>query len=221
MASGEIKNGFALIRPPGHHALIDAFCGYCYFNNAALAAAHAVKNLGVEKILIVDWDVHHGQGIQHIFYDNPNVLYFSLHKYLFGAFWPELIESNYNFTGSGKGIGFNVNFPLNVIGLNNCDFFAIFHNVLLPIAYEYNPNLIIISAGYDSAIGCPEGRNNITPAMYAHMCHMLMGLANGKVCVLLEGGYCLSSLAESAALTLRTLLGDPCPELDIKPFSIH
>jgi len=201
--------------------MTDAFCGYCYFNNAAITAANAIKNLGIDKILIVDWDVHHGQGTQYTFYHNSNVLYFSLHKYLEGAFWPELLESNFNFTGSGEGAGFNVNFPLNAIGLNNCDFFAIFHNVLLPIAYEYNPNLIIISAGYDAAIGCPEGRNNISPAMYAHMCHMLMGLAKGKVCVLLEGGYCLSSLAESTALTLRTLLGDPCPFLPHQSYTLH
>src|SRR6185437_13195809 len=81
----------------------------------------------------------------------------------------------------------------------------------LPIAYEFNPELVIVSAGYDAAIGCPEGEMRVTPAGYAHLCHSLMSLAEGRICVVLEGGYCLASLAEGASLTLRTLLGDPCP----------
>lgn len=131
-----------------------------------------------------------------------------------GAFWPELIESNYNFIGGDNAKGFNVNVPLNETQMQNSDYLAIWHNILLPIAHEFNPQLVIVSAGYDAAIGCPEGEMCLSPAIYAHLCHSLMSLANGKVCVVLEGGYCIPSLAESAALTLRSLLGDPCPQIE-------
>ena len=151
---------------------------------------------------------------QYSFYDDPRVLYFSVHRYELGAFWPELIESNYNFIGSENAKGFNINVPLNEIQMQNSDYLAIWHNILLPIAHEFNPQLVIVSAGYDAAIGCPEGEMCLTPAIYAHLCHSLMSLANGKLCVVLEGGYCIPSLAESAALTLRTLLGDPCPLIE-------
>ncbi|RWS17183.1 histone deacetylase 6-like isoform X3 [Dinothrombium tinctorium] len=219
--NNEIRNGFALIRPPGHHALANEPCGYCFFNNVAIAAKYAVKNLRLKRVLIVDWDVHHGQASQYAFYDDPSVLYFSFHRYDEGSFWPELIESNYNFVGTQNAKGFNVNVPLNEESLHNGDFLAIWTNILLPIAFEFNPELVLISAGYDAAIGCPEGEMLITPAMYAHLCHSLMSLANGKVCVVLEGGYCISSLAESAALTLRTLLGDPCPNIGNIPYPLH
>lgn len=214
VCTDQIKNGFALIRPPGHHAMSNEACGYCFFNNVAIAANYAINQLGIQRILIVDWDVHHGQATQYSFYDDPNVLYFSIHRYEKGAFWPELIESNYNFVGGEQAKGFNINVPLNEIGMENGDYLSIWHNLLLPVAYEFNPELVIISAGFDAAIGCPEGEMRITPACFAHLCHLLMGLANGKICVVLEGGYCIESLAESAALTLRTLLGDPCPTIN-------
>ncbi|XP_015795163.1 histone deacetylase 6 isoform X2 [Tetranychus urticae] len=209
----EVKNGFALIRPPGHHAFADKPCGYCYYNNIALGAAHAINDHGLERVLIVDWDVHHGQATQFSFEDQNKVLYFSMHKYLNGYFWPRLIESNYTHVGRGPGKGFNINVPLNSEGLTDSDYLAIFHNILLPVAYEYNPQLILISAGYDAAIGCPSGKMLLSPALFSHLTNQLMTLADGKVCAILEGGYCLSSLADGAALTLRTLLGDPCPPL--------
>lgn len=123
---------------------------YCFFNNVAIAASHCINNLGMERVLIVDWDVHHGQATQYSFYDDPRVLYFSTHRYQQGAFWPELIESNYNFIGGENAKGFNINVPLNEIGMENADFLAIWHNILLPIAYEYDPQIVIISAGYDA-----------------------------------------------------------------------
>lgn len=222
VVEGRLRNGFALIRPPGHHALKAEACGYCIFNNVALAAKHAVDNLGLERVLIVDWDVHHGQATQYTFDADPRVLYISIHRYEHGAFWPELIESNSNWIGIGEGLGFNCNIPLNEIGINDKDYLTVFNNVILPLAYKFNPQLVLISAGYDSAIGCPEGQMLVSPATYAHMCHSLQSLAGGKVCVLLEGGYCLSSLAESAAMTLRSLLGDPCPPiLPLPSLKIH
>ncbi|CAN8008092.1 unnamed protein product [Ixodes pacificus] len=213
VVKGEVRNGMALVRPPGHHAMGSEYCGYCFFNNVAIAADHAVKHLNVNRVLIVDWDVHHGQATQYMFYDNPKVLYLSVHRYEHGEFWPELRESNFNYVGKGEGAGYNINIPLNKVGMGNADYMAIFNNIVLPVAYEYQPELVIISSGYDAAIGCPEGHMEVTPCAYAHMLNSLMALAGGKVCVVLEGGYCISSLAEGVALTLRTLLGDPCPDL--------
>ncbi|XP_014219732.1 histone deacetylase 6 [Copidosoma floridanum] len=211
ICKGIVQNGMAIIRPPGHHAMKSEYCGYCFFNNVAVAAEVALKNNLVKKILIVDWDVHHGQATQQMFYNDARVVYFSIHRYENGEFWPNLRESDYHYVGEGAGEGYNFNVPLNKTGMTNADYLAIFQQVLLPMAYEFQPDLIIVSAGYDAALGCPEGLMNITPACYAHLLSSLMSLAGGKVAVILEGGYCLKSLAESAALTLRTLLGDPCP----------
>jgi len=209
-----IKNGFALVRPPGHHAQRSEPNGYCLFNNAAIVAKHCIHNRNLKRVLIVDWDVHHGQGTQYFFYDDPRVMYVSIHRYEKGKYWPELIESNFNFTGEGAGKGYNINLPLNETGCNDADFLLMWFNVILPVAYEYNPELVIISAGFDAAIGCPEGKMRVKPITYHILCHSLMALAEGKILALFEGGYNLLSLAESAAMTLRALLGYSCPRID-------
>ncbi|XP_076117817.1 protein deacetylase HDAC6-like isoform X2 [Mytilus galloprovincialis] len=214
VVTGKVLNGFAIVRPPGHHAMSNEFNGYCYLNNVATAAKLAIKNHGLKRILILDWDVHHGQGIQYCFYDNPNVLYISIHKYLDGKEWPYLRESDYDHTGEGAGVGFNVNIPLNVIGCGNCDYMAVFHQIILPIAYEFDPELVIVSAGFDAALGCPEGEMEVTPVCFAHFVNLISSLAGGKLCLVLEGGYCIDTLAEGVALSLKTLLGDPCPMLE-------
>uniref|UniRef100_A0A023GDE3 Protein deacetylase HDAC6 n=1 Tax=Amblyomma triste TaxID=251400 RepID=A0A023GDE3_AMBTT len=213
VVKGTVRNGMALVRPPGHHAMRNEYCGYCFFNNVALAAQHALDNLNLNKVLIVDWDVHHGQATQYAFYEDRRVLYFSVHRYEHGEFWPELRESDFPYVGKGAGAGYNINVPLNQVGLGNADYLAIWHQLLLPVAYEFQPELVLISAGYDAALGCPEGLMRLSPAAYAHLLHPLMALAGGRLCVVLEGGYCVPSLAEGVALTLRTLLGEPCPSL--------
>lgn len=210
---GRVQNGMAIIRPPGHHAMKAEYNGYCFFNNVAIAAQHALDKRGLKRILVVDWDIHHGQGTQRMFYDDPRVLYFSIHRYECGTFWPNLRESDFDCIGEGAGLGYNFNVPLNRIGMTNGDYLAIWQQLLLPVALEYQPELILVSAGYDAAFGCPEGQMEITPAFYPHLLSPLMSLAQGKVAVVLEGGYCLTSLAEGGALTLRALLGDPCPLL--------
>ncbi|XP_064607029.1 histone deacetylase 6-like [Liolophura sinensis] len=207
----KLRNGFALIRPPGHHAEEDMACGYCMFNSVAIAARLAVESMGLERVLIIDWDVHHGQATQKTFYDDPRVLYFSIHRYEYGNFWPSLRESDYDYIGEGDGKGYNINVPLNKTGMTNSDYLAIFQQVLLPVAYEFSPQLVLVSAGYDAVLGCPEGEMEVTPACFPHLLHMVSSLAEGRVCVVLEGGYCLKSLSESVALTVRGLLGDPCP----------
>lgn len=208
-----VDNGFAMVRPPGHHAMHNEFNGYCTFNNVGIGAERALAR-GISKILIVDWDAHHGQGLQRHFYKDRRVLYFSIHRYEHGQFWPELRESDYDYVGEGDGAGYNVNVPLNKTGMTNADYMAVMNQVLLPLAYEFNPEMVFVSSGYDAAVGCPEGEMLLTPAMYAHMTHHLLALATGRVCVVLEGGYFLQSLAEGCALTLRSLLQDPCPKLD-------
>ncbi|XP_011060054.1 PREDICTED: histone deacetylase 6 isoform X3 [Acromyrmex echinatior] len=204
ICKGEIQNGMAIIRPPGHHAMKSEYCGYCFFNNVALAVEKALNFSLANRILIVDWDVHHGQATQQMFYNDPRVVYFSIHRYEHGEFWPNLRESDFHYIGEELGEGYNFNVPLNKTGMTNADYIAIFQQVLLPMAYE--------------------GEMLITPACYSHLLSSLLSLANGKVAVVLEGGYCLKSLAEGAALTLKTLLGDPCPvlqTLDLPSLSIR
>ncbi|NXO77706.1 HDA10 deacetylase, partial [Sitta europaea] len=209
--SGEVRNGMALVRPPGHHSQRNTANGFCLFNNVAIAAEYAKLKYGLQRILIVDWDVHHGQGTQYIFEEDPSVLYFSWHRYEHQEFWPSLKESDYDAVGLGKGKGFNINLPWNKVGMGNSDYLAAFFHVLLPMAFEFDPKLVIVSSGYDSGIGDPEGQMNATPEVFAHLTHFLMQLANGKLCVILEGGYHLKSLGESVCMTVKTLLGDPVP----------
>ncbi|NXE97130.1 HDA10 deacetylase, partial [Menura novaehollandiae] len=211
--SGKVRNGMALVRPPGHHSQRNAANGFCLFNNVAIAAEYAKLKYGLQRVLIVDWDVHHGQGTQYIFEEDPSVLYFSWHRYEHQEFWPSLKESDYDAVGLGKGKGFNINLPWNKVGMGNSDYLAAFFHVLLPVAFEFDPELVIVSSGYDSGIGDPEGQMNATPEVFAHLTHFLMQLANGNLCVVLEGGYHLKSLAESVCMTVKTLLGDPVPQI--------
>ncbi|XP_077425342.1 polyamine deacetylase HDAC10 isoform X2 [Vanacampus margaritifer] len=209
--TGRVRNGLALVRPPGHHSMRSAANGFCVFNNVAIAAKYAQQKYGVQRVLIVDWDIHHGQGVQYAFEDDPSVLYFSWHRYEHQKFWPELRESDYDSVGKDKGAGFNINVPWNKVGMQNSDYLAVFFHVLLPVAYEFCPDLVLVCAGFDSAIGDPEGEMCATPDIFAHLTHLLMNLAGGKLCLMLEGGYNLTSLSQSVCVTVRTLLGDPAP----------
>ena len=145
--SGKVHNGMGLVRPPGHHAMEDELNGFCGYNNIVIAAKSALDK-GLKKILILDFDLHHGQGVQRAFYEDSRVLYMSVHRYEEGRYWPHLRESNFDYIGSGPGTGFNVNVPLNVTGCGNAEYLAIFHRIFLPIATEYNPDLVLVSAGY-------------------------------------------------------------------------
>ncbi|XP_047405023.1 polyamine deacetylase HDAC10 isoform X1 [Sciurus carolinensis] len=211
--TGAAHNGLALVRPPGHHSQRAAANGFCVFNNVAIAAEHAKRKHGLHRILIVDWDVHHGQGIQYIFEDDPSVLYFSWHRHEHGRFWPFLQESNVDAVGQGRGRGFTVNLPWNQVGMGNADYVAAFLHTLLPLAFEFDPELVLISAGFDSAIGDPEGQMQATPECFAHLTRLLQVLASGRVCAVLEGGYHLESLAQSVCMMVQALLGDPVPPL--------
>ncbi|XP_038561880.1 polyamine deacetylase HDAC10 [Micropterus salmoides] len=209
--TGKVRNGMALVRPPGHHSMRSAASGFCVFNNVAIAAQYAKQKYGVKRVLIVDWDVHHGQGVQYCFEDDPSVLYFSWHRYEHQKFWPQLKESDYNSVGKENGAGFNINVPWNKVGMKNSDYLSVFCHVLLPVAYEFCPDLVLVCAGFDSAIGDPEGEMCASPDIFAHLTHLLMNLAGGKLCAVLEGGYNLTSLAQSVCQTVQTLLGDSAP----------
>nr|XP_046249339.1 polyamine deacetylase HDAC10 [Scatophagus argus] len=210
----KVRNGMALVRPPGHHSMRSAASGFCVFNNVAIAARYAKQKYGIKRVLIVDWDIHHGQGVQYCFEDDPSVLYFSWHRYEHQKFWPHLRESDYNCVGKEKGLGFNINVPWNEVGMRNSDYLSVFCHVLLPVAYEFCPDLVLVCAGFDSAIGDPEGEMCASPDVFAHLTHLLTNLAGGKLCAVLEGGYNLTSLPQSVCETVQTLLGDPAPRPD-------
>ncbi|XP_077777802.1 protein deacetylase HDAC6 isoform X2 [Podarcis muralis] len=212
--AGKLRNGLALVRPPGHHAQRDKMDGYCMFNNVGIAAQYARQKLGVERVLIVDWDVHHGQGTQYLFEDNPSILYFSIHRYEGGSFWPHLLDSDSHAVGRGRGEGYNINLPWNQIGMRDADYLSAFLHILLPVALEFQPQLVLVAAGFDSVIGDPKGEMSATPACFAHLTHLLMPLSGGKLVLSLEGGYNLQSLAEGTCAVLKALLGDPCPLLE-------
>ncbi|XP_040298520.1 histone deacetylase 6 isoform X1 [Bufo bufo] len=214
----EVRNGLAVVRPPGHHAHTDQMNGYCMFNHLAIAARYAQHQHGVKRVLIVDWDVHHGQGTQFIFEDDPSVLYFSIHRYENGEFWPHLVESSSAAVGKEKGERYNINVPWNKTGMNDADYITTFLHLLLPVSYEFQPQLVLVAAGYDSVVGDPKGEMSATPACFAHLTHLLMCLAEGRVVLALEGGYNMRSMAEGVCASLKVLLGDPCPSLR-QPFT--
>uniref|UniRef100_A0A667ZSV4 Protein deacetylase HDAC6 n=1 Tax=Myripristis murdjan TaxID=586833 RepID=A0A667ZSV4_9TELE len=213
--SGQVNNAVAMVRPPGHHAERDSACGFCLFNTAALAARYAqsISHNAPLRVLILDWDVHHGNGTQHMFEDDDSVLYISLHRYDNGTFFPSSEEAGSDRVGVGRGAGFNVNVAWNGGRMGDSDYIAAFHRVVMPIATEFDPGLVVISAGFDAARGDPLGGYHVTPEGYAHLTHMLMSLAGGRVLLILEGGYNLTSISESMAMCTSVLLGDAPPSL--------
>jgi histone deacetylase 6 len=210
VADGRCKNAIAVIRPPGHHAEPEFASGFCVFNNVSVAAKVTMQNFPetCKRILILDWDVHHGNGTQTAFYKDPNVLFISLHRYQNGTFYPGTPYGDMDKCGAQEGLGYNVNIPWSTKGMNDADYLHAFQKVVMPISREFNPDLVIISAGFDAAVGDPIGENEVTPAGYAHMTHMLMSLAGGKVVACLEGGYNLDAISASALAVTRTLMGD-------------
>ncbi|KAJ8371335.1 hypothetical protein SKAU_G00113630 [Synaphobranchus kaupii] len=212
--TSELRNGFSVARPPGHHAQADKMNGYSMFNNLAVAARYAQRHHGLERVLIVDWDVHHGQGIQYIFEEDPSVLYFSMHRYEEGSFWPHLPESDSGSVGTGNGRGYNINVPWNKIGMKDGDYISAFQQILLPVAYEFQPQLVLVAAGFDSVIGDFKGEMAASPRCFSLLTHLLQGLAQGRLVLALEGGYNLQSTADGVCACMTSLLGDSCPPLD-------
>ena len=206
-ALGTGRPAFLLVRPPGHHAGRTRGMGFCLFNNIAVATAHARAALGVERVLIVDWDVHHGNGTQDIFYDDPHVLYMSFHE-----------KNHYPGTGAvgdvgkGAGAGFTVNAPLSS-GSGDGAPLLFFRALVEPLAREWRPELILVSSGFDSQAGDPLGDLDLSGTAYQWMAARLVALTHelgvpAPVCFL-EGGYDPGRMAASIVLTVRGLRGEP------------
>ncbi|XP_049860821.1 histone deacetylase 5 isoform X2 [Schistocerca gregaria] len=214
-ATGDIKNGFAIVRPPGHHAEASQAMGFCFFNSVAIAARLLQQRLNLHRILVVDWDVHHGNGTQQMFYDDPRILYLSIHRHDDGNFFPG--TGGPTECGMAEGLGFNVNVAWSgglAPPMGDAEYLAAFRTVVMPIAKEYSPEVVLVSAGFDAAAGhaAPLGGYKVSPACFGHMTHQLMQLADGKVILSLEGGYDLASICDSAEECVRALLGDePSP----------
>jgi acetoin utilization deacetylase AcuC-like enzyme len=224
VVEGDLDNGFAVIRPPGHHAEPGLASGYCVINNVAVAAAYAREKLGVKKVLIVDWDVHHGQGTQSIFLNDPNVLYFSAHRWHGGNFFPFLANGGPTSAGVGDGLGYNINVGWTVKGLADEEYMAVWEHLLLPVAREFQPGLILVSAGFDAAEG-DMGECNVTPECYGTLTRQLMALGAPVVCAL-EGGYVRSVLGKcvrsvvSALLDKKSLYEDDRKSADREEYSL-
>jgi len=203
VVAGEVRNGFGLVRPPGHHAEWNRAMGFCIFNNVAIAARHAMERHGMERVAIVDWDLHHGNGTQHSFYEDPRVLFISTHQYPHYPGTGEIEE-----IGHDEGRGFTVNVPLSP-GAGDREYVAVFHAVVAPLLTSFAPQLILVSAGFDSHQNDPLGGMNLTESGYAQMVQILMHLAaqlcSGRLILTLEGGYDLDALELSVRAVLASL----------------
>jgi len=201
--AGTVRNAFALVRPPGHHAEAGHAAGFCIFNNVAIGACHAMKKYGLKRILVVDWDLHHGNGTQHTFYEDRRVLYFSTHQY---PFYPG--TGSLNETGRGDGLGYTVNVPLRR-GPGDGDFVRIFRRILESVASAYAPELVLLSAGFDIHFQDPLGGMKVRPSGFAALMRILMNIAErhcgGRLAATLEGGYNIDGMTQSVRAVLKEM----------------
>ncbi|XP_026203259.1 histone deacetylase 7-like isoform X3 [Anabas testudineus] len=217
VAQRELKNGFAVVRPPGHHATHSSPLGFCFFNSVAIAAKQLQQKLNVSKILIVDWDIHHGNGTQEAFYNDPSVLYISLHRYDGGNFFPG--SGHPSEVGAGAGEGFNVN-----VGwtgglhppMGDAEYLAAFRTVVMPIAHEFSPDVVLVSAGFDAVEGHSSslGGYKVTAKCFGFLTRQLMSLAGGRVVLALEGGHDLKAICDASEACVSALLG-----MEVEPLS--
>ena len=222
---GKIRNGFAAVRPPGHHAECNRAFGFCFLNNIAICAKYIQQEIMSErsseantplrpKVAIVDWDVHHGNGTQHIFLSDPSVLYISLHRYDHGTFFPLGKDASPRVVGEGPGTGKNVNIGFSDVAMHDADYLYAFHQIVIPMLIEFNPEFIIVSAGFDACRTDPIGMYSLNPAVFGYLTQSLLGFAQGKLLLCLEGGYSLKVLPKCALACIKALLGDPLPVLE-------
>ena len=208
VVEGKVRNGFALVRPPGHHAEHRRAMGFCFFNNIAVAARYALERYGMQRIAIVDWDLHHGNGTQNAFYEDSQVLFISTHQFPHYPGSGAIREVGY-----GPGEGCSVNVPL-ASGAGDAEYLTVFHAAVAPLVESYRPDLILVSAGFDTHESDPLGGMNVTEQGYEDMVQVLMSLAeeycSGRVVLTLEGGYNLAALRNSVKrILLKMSYYDP------------
>lgn len=211
--SGEVDRAFPIVRPPGHHAEADRPMGFCLFNNVAVGASYLTETKGLERVLVIDWDVHHGNGTQHIFEDSKKVLYFSSHQF---PFYPGTGAAEE--VGTGEGKGYTVNVPLEP-EMGDVEFIKIFDEILRPVIEQYKPEFILVSAGFDIFFEDPLGGMKVSPEGFAKLTRQLTDQAdkvcNGNIIFLLEGGYNLDGLWISTKEMLEELLDKKHSSYDI------
>jgi acetoin utilization deacetylase AcuC-like enzyme len=204
--NGEVRNTYALLRPPGHHAMSNSAMGFCIFNNAVIAAHYARSAYGLERIMIVDWDVHHGNGTQDAFYADPGVLFVSLHQ----QNWYPKLSGELEQVGTGEGAGFTVNIPLPA-GTGDRGYCAAFEQIVIPIGLQYRPQLVIISAGQDANWLDPLAQMMVTMTGFRRMSELMLGLAEevceGRLVMLQEGGYSVAYVPYCTVAAVEPLLG--------------
>jgi acetoin utilization deacetylase AcuC-like enzyme len=206
VVSANVSSCFCAVRPPGHHAEADRAMGFCLFNNIAVAAAYAIEEKELPKVAIVDWDVHHGNGTQHMFYDNPKILYISLHQYPHYPGTGSAME-----TGQGNGEGTTLNIPM-ASGSGDGEYLEAFEKVVVPSINEFAPSLLLISAGFDAHVEDPLSMINLSDESFGSMTEMLKECARpcceGRIVSMLEGGYNLDALSRGVEAHLRVLLDE-------------
>jgi acetoin utilization deacetylase AcuC-like enzyme len=215
LMTGACDAFFGFVRPPGHHALPDKASGFCIFNNIAIAAQYAQDRFSLERILVIDWDIHHGNGIHDIFYYSDRVFYLSTHDPMMYPYTGDIHQ-----TGSGSGTGYTVNIPI-VREFSDDDMLYLYQEILTPLITRYQPQLIMVAAGFDAHAGDPIGRSRLTHAFYGGITRLLMHLRklslHAPLFYALEGGYDQRALSDSIRAILTELLGDLAPMPPLAP----
>jgi len=211
--AGEVRNAFAAVRPPGHHAFPEKGKGFCIFNNVAIGARYLQKKHGLERVLIVDWDIHHGDGTHYFFYDDPTVFYFSIHEFPFYPGTGRAYE-----TGKGEGVGYTLNVPV-PFGTGVHHYIDAFQQKLKPVALRFKPDFVLISAGFDAHKDDPLSGISLTSESYGQFTDIVKEIADqtcdGRIVSVLEGGYSLSALSESVVEHLEHLNCYSNPKKDV------
>ncbi len=209
---GAAENAFAMVRPPGHHALPNRAMGFCFFNNVAIAAEWLIQRKGLRRVMVIDWDLHHGNGTQDIFYDSPEVLYTSTHQF---PHYPG--TGSMHEVGAGEGLGYTVNAPMPA-EYGDAEYLRVFDELIMPIGRAFKPQFILVSAGFDCHWRDPLGEMQVTESGFAQMMRRIKRLAaetcEGKIVAALEGGYNLEALANSGAAVIEEMGREADEHLD-------